>query len=49
MNSRVRYRNNLTTKWIIVRILGRGGKIGGKYQNFINVEFEENKEKDCID
>ena len=47
-NSKIKFRQHDTDKWINCIILGRAGKAGGKYEYWINYRDLDSDKSDCI-
>ena len=48
IKSTVRYKPKEGNSWKTAKILSRGGKVSGRYKDFLNIEDGDTNEKDCI-
>lgn len=48
IKSIVRYKPKEENSWKTAKILSRGGKVSGRYKDFLNIEDGDTNEKDCI-
>ena len=48
MKSTVKFKSAGDGNWKVVKIIGKAGKVSGKYKSFLNTEDVESEETDCL-